>query len=63
MYITPWFMRMFTCFDDWDLVIYTFDFVVANGKRRRPFGPPIPVLTTELPPSQGSPACFASRCR
>lgn len=31
MYITPWFMRMFTNFDDWGLALYTFDFSIRHG--------------------------------
>jgi len=31
MYITPWLMRMFTNFDDWNLVLYTFDYSLRHG--------------------------------
>lgn len=33
MYITPWFMRMFTSFDDWDLVLFTFGHTISHGSK------------------------------
>ena len=32
MYITPWFMRMFSHFDDWNLALFAFDFVIEHGE-------------------------------
>jgi len=31
MYLTPWFLRLYSCFDDWETSMFAFDYSITHG--------------------------------